>query len=45
MQNMAVPKTDTNNSIEVISILEMKTEDKLSELQEKQKQLEELKSI
>jgi len=45
MQNMAVPKTDTNNSIEVISILEMKTEDKHSELQEKQKQLEELKAI
>jgi len=35
MQNMTVPKTDTNNSIEVISILEMKTEDKHSELQEK----------
>lgn len=32
MQTITVPKNDTNNSVEIVSMLEMKTEDKLSEL-------------
>jgi hypothetical protein len=45
LQTFVVPKTDTNNSIEEIQMNQMKAEDKLSELQEKQKQLDQLKAV
>jgi hypothetical protein len=42
---LCAPTTDANNSIEVIEMNQMKSEDKQSELQVKQKQLDELLAV